>query len=100
MVGSEYLDVDPRGLRLPPARSSGADPVKLSRQIAQYGDSVAGMPRLVVYRASDGELVIYDAVTRATRVATLLPGRTVQLEVIGILTSPGSQYPTVGECLP
>lgn len=100
MVGSEYLDVDPRILRLPPARSSGADPVKLSRQITEYGDSMAGMPRLVVYRASDGELVIYDGVTRATRVAKLRPGRTVPVEVIGTLTSPGSRYPTVGDCLP
>ena len=99
MVGSAFLDVDPRGLRLPPARSSGADPIKLSRQITQYGDSMEGMPRLVVYRASDGELVIYDGVTRATRIATLLPGQTVQVEVIGTLTSPGSRYPTVGDCL-
>ena len=100
MVGSEYLDVDPRFLRLPPARSSGADPVKLSRQITEYGDSMVGMPRLVAYRASDGELVIYDGVTRATRVAKLLPGRTVQVEVIGTLTSPASLFPTVGGRLP
>ena len=100
MVGSEYLDVDPRALRLPPARASGADLVKLSRQIAEYGDSMAGMPRLVAYRASDGELVIYDGVTRATRVAKLLPGRTVPVEVIGSLTSPGGLLPTVGDRLP
>ena len=74
MVGSEYLDVDPRFLRLPPARSSGADLVKLSRQITEYGDSMVGMPRLVAYRASDGELVIYDGVTRATRSPSCCPG--------------------------
>ena len=100
MVGPEYLDVDPRALRLPPSRSAGADPVKLLRQITQYGGSLAGMPRLVAYRASDGELVIYDGVTRATRVAKLLPGQTVQVEIIGTLTSPGSPYPTVGDRLP
>jgi hypothetical protein len=100
MVGPEHLDVDPRLLRLPPSRSSGAAPIKFSRQITQYGDSAAGMPRLVAYRASDGELVIYDGVTRATRVAKLLPGQTVQVEVIGTLTSPGSPYPTVGDRLP
>ena len=100
MAGPEYLDVDPRVLRLPPARAAGADLVKLSRQITEYGDSTAGMPRLVVYRASDGELVIYDGVTRATRVAKLLPGRTVQVEVIGTLTSPASLFPTVGDRLP
>jgi hypothetical protein len=99
MGGPEHLDVDPRILRLPPSRSSGADPVKLSRQVAQYGDTMAGMPRLMAYRASDGELVIYDGVTRATRVAKLLPGHTVQVEVIGTLTSPGSPLPTVGDRL-
>ncbi len=41
------------------------------------------MPRLFVFRASDGALVIYDGVTRATRVAKLLPGQTVSVEVIG-----------------
>ena len=100
MVGSQYLDVDPRALRLPPARAAGADLVKLSRQITEYGDSMVGMPRLVVYRASDGELVIYDGVTRATRVAKLLPGRTVRVEVIGTLTSPASAFPTVRDRLP
>ena len=60
---------------------------------------MVGMPRLV-YRASDGELVIYDGVTRATRVAKLLPGRTLQVEVIGTLTSPASLFPTVGDRLP
>ena len=96
----EHLDVDPRILRLPPSRSSGADPAKLQRQIARYGKSTAGMPRLVVFRASDGELVIYDGVTRATRVAKLLPGQTVPVELIGDLASAGGPYPTVGDWLP
>jgi hypothetical protein len=100
MSASEYLDVDPRTLRLPPSRSSGADPAKLQRQLARHGNSTAGMPRLVVYRASDGELVIYDGVTRATRVAKLLPGQTVSVEVIGDLLSPARQFPRVGDRLP
>ena len=58
------------------------------------------MPRLVVYRGSDGELIVYDGVTRATRVAKLLPGQTVPVEVIGTLSSPGARFPTVGERLP
>ena len=66
-----YLEVDPRTLHLPPSRASGADPVKLQRQIAMYGTSVDGMPALWVYRGSDGALMIYDGVTRATRVAML-----------------------------
>jgi len=32
-----FLDVDPRSLRLPGSRRSGADPLKLHRQIAQFG---------------------------------------------------------------
>jgi hypothetical protein len=100
MSATEFLDVDPCTLRLPPSRSSGADPVKLQRQIARHGKSTAGMPRLVVYRASDGELVVYDGVTRATRIAKLLPGQTVPVEVIGDLPVPGSPHPTVGERLP
>ncbi len=58
------------------------------------------MPRLIVFRASDGALVIYDGVTRATRVAKLLPGQTVSIEVIGGLPSPGMGNPTVGDKLP
>ena len=100
MSARQYLDVDPRTLRLPPSRSTGADPVKLQRQIARYGNSTMRMPHLVVYRAIDGELVIYDGVTRATRVAKLLPGQTVPVEVIGDLSSPGHPHPTVGERLP
>ena len=100
MSASERLDVDPRTLRLPPSSLSGADPAKLQRQIARHGRSILGMPRLVVYRGSDGELIIYDGVTRATRVAKLLPGQTVPVEVIGKVRSPGARFPTVGERLP
>jgi hypothetical protein len=100
MASPELLDVDPRTLRLPPERDTGADPGKLQRQIARHGKSTAGMPRLIVFRGSDGELVIYDGVTRATRVAKLLPGQTVPVEVIGDLPSAASAYPTVGERLP
>ncbi len=95
-----YLEVDPRTLHLPPSRASGADPVKLQRQIAMYGASVDEMPALWVYRGSDGALMIYDGVTRATRVAMLLPGTRVRVEVIGDLTVPCGHLPTVGEPSP
>ncbi len=96
----ELLDVDPRTLHLPPSRAGGADPVKLHRQIAKHGTTTVGMPRLIVFRASDGALVIYDGVTRATRVAKFLPGQTVSIDVIGNLGSPGLHYPTIGDKLP
>jgi len=90
------LQVDPASLHLPGSRRDGADPVKLQRQYAKYGASVAGMPPLEVKRGSDGELVIYDGVTRATRVAKYLPGNPVTVEVTGQLTGPVGGLPTVG----
>ena len=95
-----FLDVDPRTLHLPPSRISGSDPVTLQRQIARHGKTTAGMPRLIVFRASDGGFVIYDGVTRATRIAKLLPGQTAPIDVIGDLPSPGANFPTIGDKLP
>jgi hypothetical protein len=95
-----FLDVDPRVLRLPSSRLSGADPVKLQRQIAKHGKSVLGMPVLEVYRGSDGELIIFDGVTRATRVAKLIPGTMVRVEVMDDLPTPGGHLPTVEDKLP
>lgn len=95
-----YLDVDPRSLRLPWSRRNGADPVKLARQISLHGTDTQGMPPLFVYRASDGELVISDGVTRATRVAKLLPGTRIRVEVIGNFAAAGASMPTVGDKLP
>src|SRR5438094_10081956 len=90
-----YLEVDPSTLHLPPSRASGADPIKLQRQMALYGNSVDGMPPLWVYRGSDGALMIHDGVTRATRVALLSPGTRVRVGVIGALTPPCGHLPTV-----
>ena len=100
MKRSEYLNVDPRTLHLPSTRPGGADPVKLQRQIAQYGSSTKGMPPLLVYRGSDGGLLIADGVTRATRVAKLRSGAKVRVEVIGEFSMPCKQLPTVRDRLP
>jgi hypothetical protein len=96
----EFLDVDPDLLHLPVTRPSGADPVKLQRQIAQYGSSTQGITPLLVYCGSDGALVIFDGVTRASRMAKLRPGILVSVEVIGNLPFPCGHLPTVGERLP
>jgi hypothetical protein len=85
---------------LPPSRLSGADPMKLHKQIARHGNSTQGMPVLEVYRGSDRELMIYNGVTRATRVAKLLPGQLVTVEVIDDLKTPVGHLPTVGGTLP
>ncbi len=95
-----FVDVDPRRLRLPSSRLAGADPAKLQGQVARYGASTQGMPALEVYRGSDGELMIFDGVTRATRVAKLLPGNMVRVEIIDDLATPVGHLPTVEDLLP
>jgi hypothetical protein len=100
MATREFLDMDPRRLRLTPSRLSGADPVKLQLQIARFGKDMTGMPPLLAYRGSDGELMIYDGVTRATRVAKFLPGITVRVEIIRTILRPFGHLTTIGETLP
>jgi hypothetical protein len=95
-----FLDVDPRALHLPTSRPSGADPLKLHRQIARHGTSTQGMPPLEVYRGTDGALMIFDGVTRATRVTKLLPGQRVRVEVIDDIPTAVGHLPTVGDRLP
>ncbi|HYV36069.1 MAG TPA: hypothetical protein VE988_10225 [Gemmataceae bacterium] len=99
MKPREFLQVDPGSLHLPGSRRDGADPVKLHNQQARHGTSVQGMPPLEVKRGSDGELVIYDGVTRATRVAKHLPGTPVTVEVTGRLKGPVGSLPTVRDKL-
>jgi hypothetical protein len=95
----DFRDVDPRELRVPPSRSQ-ADPAKLHRQIARFGRSSAGMPPPWVNEASDGVLVVYNGITRATRIAKLSPGTLIRVEVVGKLRRPCAGYPTIGDMLP
>lgn len=97
---SRFQDVDPRELRVPPSRRAGADPVKLRRQIARFGASSAGMPPLVAYESADGVLVVYNGVTRATRMAKLAPGSLVRVEVIGRLRRAYRAEAKIGDLLP
>jgi hypothetical protein len=99
MTSREYLLVDPASLHLPGSRKEGPTPLKLLRQFSQYGTSVDGMPPLEVKRGSDGELVIYDGVTRAARVARYLPGTAIMVEVTGDLNGPVGGLATVGDRL-
>lgn len=98
-MATETLLVDPRPLHLPPTRLHGADPLTLLRQTARYGSTIVGMPRLMVYRAADGALVIADGVTRATRTAQQLPGTRIEVEVIGTLAKPCGQLPRIEDTL-
>lgn len=74
--------------------------MKLQRQIVRFGSLTHGMPVLEVYRGTDGELVIYDGVTRATRVAKFKPRQLVRVELIDDLSTPVGHLPTVGDKLP
>jgi hypothetical protein len=58
------------------------------------------MPPVLVYRGTDGALMINDGVTRATRAAKLCPGQTVPVEVLGNLPRPLGSLPKVEEKLP
>ena len=99
-MSQEFRDVDPRELRLPPSRQGGADPYKLQLQIARFGASFVGMPAPWVYEASDGVLVLYNGVTRATRVARVAPGSLIRVEVIGSLRRAYAGDPKIGDLLP
>jgi len=91
--------VDPRELRVPPSRPL-ADVLKLQRQVALFGASTAGMPPLLVYEVTDGALMIYKGVTRATRIAMTSPGILVPGEVMGRLRRAFAQDPKIGDNLP
>jgi hypothetical protein len=96
----DFRDVDPSELRVPPSRRQGADPGKLARQISLFGRSAAGMPPPWVYEGSDGVLVLYNGVTRATRIVKLAPGTLIRVEVIGTLPRAYSADPKIGDVLP
>ena len=82
-MSSNVFEVDPSELRLPPSRSGGADLWKLHQEIRKYGSTKVGMPPIFVYEDPDGILEIIDGVTRATRIAKLVPGVTVPVVIIG-----------------
>ena len=94
------MDVDPRKLRVPGSRRTGADPLKLHRQMTQFGKSTKGMPPIEVSRGADGEFVINNGVTRATRIAKLSPGTLVTIEVIDDLSIPVASFPSIGDLIP
>jgi hypothetical protein len=97
-MGVRY--VDPRALRVPPSRPSGADPFKLQRQIARHGASNVAMPPIVAYECPDGSLLIIDGVTRATRIAKLAPGTLVPVDVIGRILRRPIADPKIEDFLP
>lgn len=96
----DFREIDPRELRVPPSRRQGADPGKLARQISLFGRSTIGMPPPWDYEGTDGILVLYNGVTRATRIAKLAPGVLIRVEVIGKLPKAYALDPKIGDVLP
>lgn len=76
--------VDPGELRLAPNRQDGADPDRYRDQTRRFGGSVATMPPIEVTEGKDGELMINNGVTRATRVHNLAPGQFVPVEITDV----------------
>jgi hypothetical protein len=70
------------------------------RRLFHSFKSAIGMPPPWVYEGADGQLVLYNEATRATRIAKLSPGTFIRVEVIGRLPVPVAKNPKVGEKLP
>ena len=77
--------VNPGILRLPPEREGGADNSKLTAQYYEFGESIEAMPPILVIEGVEGELQVYDGVTRATRAYMTNPCRDVVVEVTSVL---------------
>jgi hypothetical protein len=65
-----------------------------------FGRDAVGMPTPWVYEGSDGVLMLYNGVTRATRIAKLSPGTTIQVELIGQVPKALAGEPKIGDLLP
>jgi hypothetical protein len=49
---------------------------------------------------ADGVLVLYNGITRATRIARLAPGATIRVEVVGKLRRAYAGEPRIGDVTP
>ena len=58
------------------------------------------MPPPWVDEGADGVLILYNGVTRATRIAKLAPGVLIRVEVIGKLPKAFATDPKIGDVLP
>lgn len=96
----QFREVNPGRLRLPPERADGPDPFKLLDQYQEFGDSLDGMPPIWVIEGADGEYLIVDGVTRASRIFVYRPGATVPVEIIRVTGHDWSRLNRVMDVLP
>ncbi len=84
---------------MPPTLTEGADPFKLADQMMKYSKSTEGMPPVQVTKGPNGELMINDGVTRATRIDTYNQidntKQTAPIEIIQETTHNLTGLPTV-----
>lgn len=73
--------VDPGDLHLPPGRQDGAVRARYEQQARDYGVGMTGMLPIEVTEGKNGELMINNGVTRATRIHALAPGQLVPIEI-------------------
>lgn len=76
--------VDPGDLRLSTGRQEGAKRSKYLQQVRQFGAAILDMPPIEVTAGRNGELMINDGVTRATRCHYLAPSKLVPVDVIDV----------------
>ena len=76
--------VVPGDLRLSTGRQDGAKRSKYLQQVQQFGADVTDMPPVEVTEGQNGEMMINDGVTRATRCHYLVPTTLVSVEVIDV----------------
>ena len=82
-----FRHVNPGDLRLAPGRQDGAKRSKYQRQVQTFGTDTTGMPPIEVTQGQNGELMINDGVTRATRCHYLVADILVPVEVIDVRPS-------------
>ena len=58
------------------------------------------MPTPWTYRGTEGFLMLYNGVTRATPIARLAPGTLIRVEIVGTLRKPVGHLPKLGDLLP
>jgi hypothetical protein len=95
-----FIWIDPLTLYLPQSRRDGPDLFKYQMQVARFGASMVGMPPPVCYRGIDGTIVIREGVTRAARVAKLLPGTLLQIEIDDDKSKSYANYTMLKDKLP
>jgi hypothetical protein len=84
MPVDRFRVVDPGALRLPPGRQYGPDKARYLNQSRRFGAGMMGFPPIEVTEGRNGELMINNGVTRATRIHTMAAGQTVPIEVIDV----------------